>query len=104
MAGTFTINDATVPGSVIDATAGKIVSIAMGTAPAPGKHPRTHDTSTGFPTAGAFCLSDNGVRALYSWDMLGASPATLLKDGKIAYTKLMFHSTVQGAVFTVVTQ
>jgi hypothetical protein len=104
MAGTFTINDSTVVGSTIDGTAGKLVSIEMSTAPARGKHVKTHDSGSNLPTGGTFCLSDNNKKPLFNWDMLGAAPGVLMRDGKGTYTKLVFNSTVQGAVFTVVTQ
>jgi hypothetical protein len=104
MAGTYTINDSTVLGSVIDATAGKLVSIAMTTAPQKGHNPKTHDSSTNLPTGGVFCLSDGGTKALFLSDMLGVTPGTnLLVNGKATYTKLVFNATVPGAVFTVVT-
>jgi hypothetical protein len=104
MAGTYTINDSTVVGSVIDSTAGKLVSITMTTAPQKGHNPKSHDASTNLPTGGVFCLSDGGTRALFSCDLLGVSPGSnLLVAGKGTYSKLVFNSTVPGAVFTVVT-
>lgn len=107
---TYTVNSASV-GTTLQATAGTLISITMGTSPDSTKHHKGGNTDpvTGFPTSGYLCLLDTGSDVNRSRALINAeadNPALgnkqLIKFNT-AFGKLFCSSVPDGATYTVVT-